>query len=68
MMWGWKDSTILSIDTIVRYRYFTDARLLKQIVIPALGLSCDTTDGVIHTSAIINGELRKMSAAEMHAC
>lgn len=65
MMWGWKDSTILSIDTIIRYRYFTDTRLLEQIVIPALGLSCDTTDGVIHTSAIINGELIKMSAAEM---
>ena len=25
IMWAWKDSTILSIDTIVRYRYYTDS-------------------------------------------
>ena len=34
LIWAWKDSTILSIDTIVRYRYFTETRAIEKLKIP----------------------------------
>jgi WD40 repeat protein len=43
--WGWADSTILSIDTIIKYRYFFDTRVLNDLNIPILSFHCDTANG-----------------------
>lgn len=45
MNWGWADSTILSIDTIIRYRTFFDTRVISKLDIPVLNFSCDTASG-----------------------
>jgi hypothetical protein len=65
IMWGWKDSTILSIDTIVRYRYYTDTRILETTTVPALSLSCDTTNGVVSITTVLNQGLCNFKALDM---
>ncbi|MBM71916.1 MAG: hypothetical protein CL847_03940 [Crocinitomicaceae bacterium] len=65
LMWGWKDSTILSIDTIVRYRYYTDTRVMQKAVVPALGLECDTVNQIIQTPIILNNELYDLAVSKM---
>lgn len=65
LMWGWKDSTILNIDTIIKYRYYTDTRVLQDLAVPALGLGCDTVNEKIHAPIILNQKLYKMEVAEM---
>lgn len=58
LVWAWKDSTILSIDTIVRYRYFTETRAINQLQFPVLDIQCDTTNGVIYSENILDQTLR----------
>lgn len=45
MNWGWADSTILSIDTLIRYRTFFDTRVISKLDIPVVNFSCDTVGG-----------------------
>ena len=65
IMWAWKDSTILSIDTIVRYRYYTDSRILGESHVPVLGLECDTVNGRVHSPIIINSQVHIYDFADM---
>ena len=46
--WGWADSTILSIDTIIKYRYFFDTRVLNELDVPILSMHCDTANGICY--------------------
>lgn len=46
--WGWADSTILSIDTVIKYRYFFDTRVLKDLDVPILSMHCDTANGMCY--------------------
>ena len=46
--WGWADSTILSIDTIIKYRYFFDTRVLNDLDVPVLSFQCDTANGICY--------------------
>ena len=45
MNWGWSDSTILSIDTLIRYRTFFDTRVISKLDVPVLNFNCDTAGG-----------------------
>ena len=65
LMWGWKDSTILKVDTLVHYRYFTETRLLENLSVPALELSCDTVNELINSQIILSQTLHNMPTAEM---
>lgn len=65
LVWAWKDSTILSIDTIVRYRYFTETRAIEKLKFPALDIECDTTNGVIYSENILNQTLQPHYLSQM---
>ncbi|PCJ80724.1 MAG: hypothetical protein COA49_07810 [Bacteroidetes bacterium] len=51
--WGWADSTILSIDTIIRYRHFFDTRVISELDIPISSLDCDTLSGVCYGNSTV---------------
>lgn len=65
LMWGWKDSTILKVDTLVHYRYFTESRVLENLPVPTLKLSCDTVNEKISSQIILSQNLYNMPTADM---
>lgn len=70
--WGWADSTILSIDTIIRYRAFFDTRVISKLDIPILNLSCDTANGLLYGETytmrhLFRADLGKMPEIEQRA-
>jgi len=63
--WGWADSTIISIDTIIRYRHFFDTRILSELDIPISSFECDTSNGICHGTSTIMRHAYRVSIGKM---
>ena len=50
--WGWADSTILNIDTIIHYQHFIDTRTLIKIDVPILKFAVDTVARTMSGEAV----------------
>jgi len=50
--WGWADSTIMNIDTVVHYQHFIDTRTLVDVNVPILKFFVDTTSNTMSGEAV----------------